>query len=156
MDELHQLDSQLRPGEGTDLDGMQHVVGESNYQATLLSVRDRISPARTFRAELRPAPDNPHDPNAVIVLDVETGSTLGYLPRHVAARIDHAELGAVLECDTKLIGGSEGKPSLGVMVDFDYRDFEVPTSKLGQDPAGIAGGCLVLVVLVIALLIWAC
>ena len=121
---------------------MQPVASESNHQAALLSVRDRISPARTFRAELRPEPDSPHGPNAVVVLDAETGSTLGYLPRHVVARFDHAELGAALECDAKLIGGSEGMPSLGVMVDFDSRNFEVPTSKPGQDAAGIAGGRL--------------
>lgn len=39
------------------------------------------------RLVLRRQPDNPADPNAVAVVNAETGEHLGHLPAHLAARL---------------------------------------------------------------------
>jgi hypothetical protein len=45
---------------------------------------------------LRAEPDNPHDPDAIVVEALE-GRQLGYLPRHIAARIQASEWAAHID-----------------------------------------------------------
>jgi hypothetical protein len=100
------------------------IVGESYRQTalrTLAGSRLKTGQQVTFTAVLRPEPQNPHDANAVKVETMD-GSHLGYLSREDAgayrdALTAIANTGAIATCNAKLIGGTEDKPSIGVMID---------------------------------------
>ena len=109
---------------GSGIDCSYGIVGESNYQAALRTL-DAGRRARgeqvTFIAELVLEPNNPYDANAVKV--VADGKHLGYLPKDDAAQYQAAlraigGTGKRACCHAKLIGGTAGKPSLGVMIDL--------------------------------------
>jgi HIRAN domain len=70
---------------------ISHVAGAIHRPAALES--DAAAPGRplTLRAE----PDNPHDPNAVAVL-LESGETVGYVPRDVAPLVGEGWSAVVL------------------------------------------------------------
>jgi hypothetical protein len=106
------------------------IVGESNYQGALRRLdagRRRRGEQVRFIAELVLEPDNPFDANAVKVVATTTGEHLGYLAREDGKQYQMG-LKAVVStgkracCRAKLIGGSEGKPSLGVMIDLREAD----------------------------------
>lgn len=98
------------------------VVGESNYQDAIRKAIGRTGPAWEGPAWLVAEPKNPYDRNAV---KVEIGGrTVGYLERDLAAEFQAGVLRqeggryAVTACCT---GGGRGKPSLGIVVQFDPR-----------------------------------
>jgi len=98
----------------TDGYGYLGAVGESQYQSALRRV------ARTGRlcwASLVPEPENPFDSNAVAVRIQD--ETVGYLCRADARRYQKRllTLPQPLEVPAKLIGGTWGKPSFGVLLD---------------------------------------
>lgn len=96
-----------------------HIVGESNYQPELRKV---ARSSRTFLAVVMPEPTNPRDPNAIRVC-AEGGRTIGYLDRDYAIQYQEAfallaKHGYVGACRAKLIGGTAGKKSFGVMLNI--------------------------------------
>jgi len=101
------------------------IVGESYRQATLKALagdRRRAGEEVFFTAALIPEPSNPHDPNAVKV-HIHGGGHVGYLGKDIAA--DYKAITEILVaakaiglCQAKLIGGTPGKPSLGVQLDL--------------------------------------
>lgn len=101
------------------------VVGESRRQATLRSLGgNRLSKGETviFTAAIVPEPKNSFDPNAVAVY-VKGGGMVGYLSREDAVEykpVTEALIAAkaVGLCRARLIGGTAGKPSIGVMLDL--------------------------------------
>lgn len=108
------------------------VVGESHYQDEL----GRIAAGRTkkrerveFRAVLIPELNNKFDPQAVAV-HADQGSLIGYLSREDAAEYQPAIIamketkGHYPACRAILIGGYEGKPSIGVVLDLDVDALE--------------------------------
>ena len=101
------------------------VVGESRRQATLKQLAGtRLTHGESvvFTAAVVPEPKNSFDPNAIAIY-VHGGGQVGYL-----AREDALELKAVSQallaqksiglCRARLIGGTENKPSIGVMLDL--------------------------------------
>ena len=80
----------------------------------LSGARSSATPTHSFRARIVPEPDNPHDANALMFLDAESGEQLGYIPREHAAILKRESI----TCTAYLIGGKpeEGKPSLGVVL----------------------------------------
>jgi hypothetical protein len=100
-------------------------VGESQYQDALRQVSRN---GRLCSATLVPEPDNPFDVNAVAVqID---GLTVGYLCRTDARRYQRRllTLERPLVVPAKLIGGTDDKPSFGVLL--DCREVErMPTPK---------------------------
>lgn len=100
------------------------IVGESYRQTALRALagtRLKTGQQVTFTAVLQPEPQNPYDGNAVRV-ESTNGSHLGYLSREDAiayrdALTAIADSGAIATCNAKLIGGTEDKPSIGVMID---------------------------------------
>jgi len=113
------------------------IVGESHRQTALRDLsagrRRRDEPVH-FLVALIPEPTNPYDANAIRV-DILRGDQVGYL-----ARDDAAAYGLVLTavtaagklgvCRAKLIGGTAGKPSLGVVIDLG--DPHVLLARFGQ------------------------
>jgi hypothetical protein len=103
------------------------VVGVSNYQPTLLAVTGAPREGE-FRWEgfavLVPEPDNPHDPNAVMV-QIERAK-VGYLSR-ANARLYLPQLRAMIRagqttmCDA-FVGRGGDNPNLGVslLVPFEW------------------------------------
>lgn len=90
----------------------QEVVGESNYQPALRSIR--ASSEKPFhRARLVPEDDNPYDDQAVRV-DV-SGHTIGYLPRADARRWRKRRTPTT--CDAFVADAGSGK-DLGVWLRF--------------------------------------
>ncbi|GAA4432089.1 hypothetical protein GCM10023148_37420 [Actinokineospora soli] len=106
----------------------QPVAGESHYSAALRALAGTGTGERATVAELRPEPDNPHDPDAVQVLIDDR--TVGYLPRAAAsayqpalrqvttalcrARLwwtyDHRELGFLASVSLDLADPAEALP----------------------------------------------
>ncbi len=108
------------------------VVGESHYQDELR----RIAAGRTekrerveFRVVLIPELDNKYDPQAVAI-HADQGGIIGYLSREDAAEYQPAIIamkeskGHYPACKAVLIGGYEGKPSIGVVLDLDVDALE--------------------------------
>jgi hypothetical protein len=105
------------------------IVGESHYMAELRALAKRRSAAGApveFVATLIREPENPFDPNAIVVMS-DRGNTIGYLTREDA--VDYGPvLAAVLaagqtaQCRAKLIGGTVGKRNIGVWLDIDPPD----------------------------------
>jgi hypothetical protein len=118
------------------------IVGESQYQPMLQRVAKH---GRSFRAILMPEPDNPYDRNAIRVV-AEEGTTIGYLSREdalayrevFALLTRHGHVGA---CRAKLIGGTPGKRTLGVLINLrdteglltDIRDALAPGTPLSDN-----------------------
>ena len=101
------------------------IVGESRRQAELRRIAGSslvIGNEVVFRVELVLEPHNPFDPNAVKVCTMD-GTQLGYLSKEDAADYQFA-LKAVSAggkrpvVRAKLIGGTEDKPSIGVIIDL--------------------------------------
>lgn len=101
------------------------IVGESQRQAALQTIdaeRRRRGENVSFVVELCLEPTNQYDRNAVKVCTT-SGEHLGYLPRADAA-LYQMPLQAIAAagkrgcCRAKLIGGTEEKPTLGVMIDL--------------------------------------
>lgn len=102
------------------------VVGESRRQAALHGLdngRLRRGINVTFIAALIPEPENSFDPNAIAVR-ILGGAPVGYLDRDDALR--YRPVFEVLASQrrtgvarAKLIGGTEAKPSIGVMLDIN-------------------------------------
>ena len=105
--------------------GYLSVVGESQYQPALQQIARR---GRERTATLVPEVDNPFDTNAVVVkIDNEV---IGYLQRSEAKRYRRRLLALTQPfcCPAKLIGGTPGKPSFGVLL--DHRELEqMPAPK---------------------------
>lgn len=104
--------------------GFVEVVGESNYQPTLQVARSRaheIDGRLKFWAIIEPENDNPHDPNAVVI---KFGNEkVGYLSKANAKvfRASHADAiskNVPIAARAVLTGGTSGKPTIGVMLDF--------------------------------------
>jgi hypothetical protein len=100
------------------------VVGES-YRQTALKALAAGRRARNeevfFSAALVPNPTNPHDPNAIKVY-IHGGEHVGYLSREDAERYRPLRDALMAQraagvCRAKLIGGTPGKPSIGVILD---------------------------------------
>jgi hypothetical protein len=101
--------------------GLQEVVGESYRQHELqqiAQVRPGVGPTnRLVMAQIVREPNNEHDKNAVKVL--VGGVRVGYLPRD-EARSAHGLIdsltarGLPATCRAEIIGGTPGKPSLGI------------------------------------------
>ena len=117
------------------------IVGESNYQPMLRRVAKQ---GRNFRALLIPEPNNPYDPNAIAVW-AEGGGPIGYLSRENA--LEYREVFAFLTerqhvgvCRAKLIGGTPGKRTYGVLIDLreteslltDLRDSLAPGTPVSD------------------------
>ena len=105
--------------------GYLGAVGESHYQPALQQIARR---GRECQATLLPETDNPFDVNAVVVkID---GQVVGYLQRSEAKRY-RSRLLALPQpfcCPAKLIGGTQNKPSFGVLL--DHRELEqMPVPK---------------------------
>lgn len=100
------------------------IVGESHYQSALKTVKLQsveIDGRLKFWAIIAPENDNPHDENAVVVK--YGGQKLGYLSRDDAEtfRDSHADVigkNVPMAVRAILIGGTPGKPNMGVMLDF--------------------------------------
>jgi HIRAN domain len=104
------------------------VVGESHRQDALRKVvagqpRNRDGGYRVqSTADLVPEPENAFDPNAVAVYI--SGLHVGYVPREAAAYVQEplaaiVSSGNLPTCDAVVVGGAEGRPSLGVWLDLD-------------------------------------
>lgn len=85
----------------------------------------RTSPGEPieFVATLQLEPDNPFDPNAVMVLS-DLGEKIGYLSRGDAedygpALRAVASKGQSAQCRAKLVGGTREKRNMGVWLDID-------------------------------------
>lgn len=104
--------------------GFMRVVGESAYQETLRSLDFLFTTIerseRTFVAKLVPEPDNAYDANAVAV-KTEGDATVGYLPRDVARTYQKhiVRQPQGVRCPAQLVGGTEGKEHIGVVLDFE-------------------------------------
>jgi hypothetical protein len=94
--------------------GYLGVVGESHYQDTLRQV---AIDGKLCSATLVPEPDNVFDVNAVAVQI--SGMTVGYLSRPEARRYQRRLLALehAMVVPAKLIGGTDEKPSFGVLLD---------------------------------------
>lgn len=101
--------------------GFWSVSGESHYQDALQAAKRAQANVDepVFLASLVPEPDNPYDSSAVAVL-IDPFGKVGYLAREVAAR-HHATIVAaqptIVTCPAQLRGGTEGRPSIGVVID---------------------------------------
>jgi hypothetical protein len=94
---------------------------------------------------LQSEPENPFDPNAVVVLS-ERGKPIGYLSRQDAVRYRPVFLaltakGQVATCRAKMFGGTADKANIGVWLDIDaVEDLlvrltnESAASRLSQRP----------------------
>lgn len=87
------------------------VVGEANYQDALDSIcGGKCEEGHRLRctAKLCFQEDNPHDPNAIVVLI--SGKVVGYLPRTIAAEMRSSILRLnpherPVTCDAQIVGG---------------------------------------------------
>jgi HIRAN domain-containing protein len=111
---------------GSSSDGFPvAVVGESYRQSTLKAFAGAQRPAGdaiVFTAALVPDPANVHDANAVQV-HIHKGSQVGFLSREDAAAYAATtrllmSAKAIGLCRARVIGGTAGKPSLGVQLDL--------------------------------------
>jgi hypothetical protein len=99
-------------------------VGESHRQVALRAFGGSKRSAGEevfFTAALVPEPTNRYDPNAVKV-HIQGGAHVGYLSAEDAAEYRDVtkfliEQKAIGLCRAKLIGGTPGKPSIGVVLD---------------------------------------
>jgi hypothetical protein len=104
--------------------GFIEVVGESHYQPALKRAYGqsvRVDGYPKFWAFLEAEDENPHDANAVKVKFND--ETIGYLTKGDAKmfRNSHAEAisrNLPIACRACLTGGTKGKPTIGVMLDF--------------------------------------
>jgi hypothetical protein len=106
----------------------QRSASSSPIRAPVMSA-SRISAGRrergeevTFVVSLIPEPQNQYDSHAVRV-DITGGSQVGYLPReetqaYRTVMLSLTESQRLGICRARLIGGTEGKPSFGVMIDL--------------------------------------
>lgn len=104
------------------------IVGESNYQGTLREVdagRCEVGEAVVFRVLIEREPGNPYDAEAIVVRDEQSGDVVGYLSRKDARA--YATVFNVLGtkrqcglCRARLVGGTEEKPSYGVVLDLKH------------------------------------
>jgi hypothetical protein len=124
---------------GTGIGYSMGVVGESHRQAALRALsngaRERGDDVY-FTAVLVPEPSNAYDPHAVRV-EIEHGAHVGYLSRDDAEgyQLVLKTLSAnnkIGVCRAKLIGGGEGKPSFGVMIDL--ADPDVLLHRVSEQP----------------------
>lgn len=115
------FDADIRAADCSEPDGGCGfaIVGESNYQPMLRRIAKH---GRNFRALLIPEPNNPYDPNAIAVW-AEGDGRIGYLSRENA--LEYREVFAFLTerqhvglCRAKLIGGTPGKRTYGVLIDL--------------------------------------
>lgn len=109
-----------------DCDEFVAAVGEASYQPALRQIcgSDRWEDIRCdVTAALVPQPENPHDPNAVVV-QVD-GQQVGYLSRGDA--VDYGpvvsllfEHGRVIVCDARICGRGPGSdtPNLGIFLEL--------------------------------------
>lgn len=125
-------DAPAEPVEGEDWgrerDGTRRlsVVGESNYQEALAQVSGAPADGEhrfECTAVLVLEPDNPHDPNAVMV-QVE-GRCVGYLSRHNARRFGPrvakmVEDGQPCICSAFIGRRDDGNPNLGISLRIPY------------------------------------
>jgi len=107
-------------------DDMQfiEVVGESFRQETLKDLFDREDDS-WLAGFLMPEPFNNHDRNAVSVVAIDTGegiktTIVGYLDAATAKKVQakvikYLDGGAVIPILLKLIGGTDEKPTIGVL-----------------------------------------
>jgi hypothetical protein len=120
------------------------IVGESHYQPELRRIAKR---GRSFLAVPTAEPTNSYDPNAIRVC-AEGGRTIGYLSRENA--IEYKEVFGLLAahnhvaaCRAKLIGGTPGKPTFGVLLNLrdteelltDIRDTLAPGTAVSASVA---------------------
>ena len=99
-------------------------VGESHRQAALQAfggLKRSAGEEVFFAAALVPEPTNRYDPNAIKV-HIQGGAHIGYLSAEDAVEYRDVskfliEQKAVGLCRAKLIGGTPGKPSIGVVLD---------------------------------------
>lgn len=137
------IDADIRAADCSEPDGGCGfaIVGESNYQPML---RRLAKHGRNFRALLIPEPGNSYDSNAIAVW-AETGGPIGYLSRENALEYrgvfafltEHQHVGL---CRAKLIGGTPGKNTYGVLIDLreteslltDLRDSLAPGTQVSD------------------------
>jgi hypothetical protein len=125
-------------GSGSDAFAIP-IVGESHRQVALRRLagdRRKRGLEVTFTAVLIPEPHNEYDPNAVRVNE-NGGPQLGYLSRDDAAAYAAVfqalhQTGRFGACRAKLVGGTKGKPSIGVVLDLD--EPEVILARLAEPP----------------------
>ena len=118
--------------------GPPDVVGEGNRQHELRKVLR--AEGREVTVCLLAEPDNPHDPNAVMVRallwegdKVAGGPHVGYLSRGCAEDWSPLlqKLGEGVYMNAVLAGGTRDKPSIGVFIRDD--EFDAPS---GEDEEG--------------------
>jgi len=112
------------------------VVGESFHQESLRklvgSTTERVRLA--VEAVLTPETDNQYDPNAVAVWI--SGMQVGHLSREDAIEFRPGLLDLQRRTKTAVAlpgvvaGGGDGRPSLGVFLNYDPHDFGLPASPL--------------------------
>jgi hypothetical protein len=100
------------------------VVGESFRQEALRELMDKVGQS-WLAGFLMPEPLNPHDPKAVSVVAISIAenyetTVVGYLGADVAKRVQpkvvkYLNGGAVIPILLHLVGGENGKPSIGVV-----------------------------------------
>lgn len=113
--------------------GFLNVVGESNYQATLRPLADRLGRDGVFEARLVPEPDNPYDGNAVAVCVNDGLAKVGYLNRDVARNYQErlAQHGVPVVCPARLTG--VGLRTIGVVLDFEDARVALGLPRLSVD-----------------------
>lgn len=82
------------------------IVGESHYQTALAVIcggKTENGHERYCVAYLIPEPDNPHDPNAILV--EINGLQVGYIDKHSAPRMSKAMNGETVTIDAVIVGG---------------------------------------------------
>jgi hypothetical protein len=108
--------------------GFISAVGESNYLDELNEIL-RSTPKHKGRYEtiatLSPEPSNPHDPNAIRILIGD--KPVGYLSRADAKRFRKSHSAAIaseqiIQCRARLTGGTDEKPNIGVLLDFNIEE----------------------------------
>lgn len=120
--------------------GFVEVVGESHYQLNIRRAKgaaSRVQHWHEFWARLEHEPTNRVDPNAVRVMFKTL--TLGYLKRDEAKEFLRSHREALrsnrpIFCEARILGGTWGKPSYGVFLDF-WLDSE-ERHGLGLDEQG--------------------
>lgn len=126
------------------------IVGEANYQKAIAGLRVGEI------VQLRPEPDNPHDPRAVAVVDGD-GATIGYLPREhwlkdalldqgktAMATVGDLHMGETatgVVLDVSLDAGTSASPSQGAGTSKATAPADVKLTRSRR----AAGGCLFLI-----------
>jgi hypothetical protein len=133
---------QTRPAllAGAGPHGFMGIVGESHYQPALHALRRQSrqdgceADGLEFTATLKPEPDNPVDPNAIIVLGPD-GQTFGHLNRDVAKRYQRqVVILGPLTCAAELCGGDRDRPSIGVVLHWTAVGDQLKTIKVPRLP----------------------